>query len=324
MKDLNYHHLLYFWEVARQKSVSRAAKQMSVSQPTVSAQIKALEKALGDDIFIRTGRDLVLTELGQLVFEYANEIFTIGRELGEAVSTRRSHRPIRLRIGVTDSMPKTLAELLIRPAVDLGQRFRMTVHSGPNEKLVEELAAHELDVLLTNDPSPVSPLVKGSNFPLGESGVTFMATPDMAKKISASGDFPKSLEAMPMLLPGMNTSLRRSLDDWFAQNGIRPDVIGEFTDSTMLKTFGQRGLGVFPILTAVERMVTHQFRVRAIGRTDDVRERVFAVASSKRLTHPGVEAICRQPKIIATLIEGIPASEIGTLKRIAKRLRNKS
>ena len=296
---------------------------MEVSQPTVSAQIKSLEQAIGDQLFIRTGRDLVMTELGKMVFEYANEIFTIGRELGHAVETRKSDRPIALRIGVSDSMPKVLAELLIRPAMESSQRFQLFVHEAPYEQLVEMLSTHELDVLLTNDPSPVAPTLKGANFPLGESGVSFLATADLARRVTAAGAFPGSLEGMPLYLPATGTALRRSIDNWLAQHSIRPDVIGEFSDSALLKTFGQRGRGVFPVLTAVERQVIHQFRVKNVGRTNQVIERVFAIASNQRLGHPGVALICKQPKIDARFVDGLPATEIGAIKRIAKRLRSK-
>jgi len=322
MHPLNYHHLLYFWEVARQHSVSRAARELNVSQPTVSAQIKALERAMGDDLFIRTGRELVLSEIGQTVFEYANEIFTLGRELSNAVSTRKSNRPMQLRVGISEHISKTMALRLVRPAMDIGgQSFHLLVRQQTHEGLLEALGAHELDVILTQRPAPSGSVFKDATFPLGESGVSFLASVELQKKLMYKCDFPEVLQEAPLYLPTEECSLRRSLDDWFAQQGIRVQVAGEFSDSATLKTFGQRGGAIFPVLTAVEREVVHQYRLRVIGRIDDVRERLFAIASSKRLTHPGVLAICRQPKILPGLISGVPATEIGVLKRIAKRLK---
>ncbi len=319
MQGMNYHHLQYFWEVARQRSVSRAARELGVSQPTVSAQIKALEQTLGSDLFIRTGRDLVLTELGQMVYEYAVEIFTLGRELEEAVSTRKTGRALRLRIGITDSMPKLVAHVLIRPALGIGQPFNLFVKEDRHDRILSELASHHLDVVLGHEPAPASHVFKGTSFPLGESGVSFFAASELTRRLK--GTFPKNLHDVPMYLPTPETTLRRHLDDWFAQNEIRPKVIGEFSDNALLETFGQGGTAVFPTLTLVEKDVIRQFRVRVIGRTEQVRERLFAIASSKRLSHPGVAAICKQPRLLADLVDGMPISDIGVLKQIAKRMR---
>lgn len=321
MTGLNYHHLQYFWEVARQHSVSRAARELGVSQPTVSAQLKALENTLGNKLFIRTGRDLVLTELGQMVFDYAAEIFILGRELEHAVETKRSGRSLKLRVGVTDSMPKLVTHVLIRPALAIGQPLQLMVRQDRIDRVLSDLSSHQLDVVLANEPAPPQQVFKGLSFPLGESGVTFVAANEVTRKLK--GNFPRNLHEAPMCLPTPETSLRKLLDDWFAQQEIRPRVVGEFGDSGLLKTFGQGGAGVFPTLTLVEKQVIQQYRVRVVGRTEQVRERLFAIASNKRLSHPGVAAICKQPRLLADLVDGMPISDIGVLKQLAKRIRTR-
>lgn len=321
MSNLNYHHLEYFWEVARHRSVSRAARELGVSQPTVSAQIKSLEQALGTELFIRTGRDLVLTNLGQMVYEYACEIFTLGRELQQAVLTRQSNRSLQLRVGITDSMPKRVAHVLIRPAMGIGQPFQLFVKEDRHDRILSELASHQLDIVLGHEPAPSASAFKGKSFHLGESGVSFFAASDLARRIK--GSFPQNLDQVPIYLPTPETTLRRLLEDWFAQENVRPRLVGEFSDNAMMETFGQGGAAVFPTLTLVENEVVRQFRVRVIGRTEQVRERFFAITSSRRLTHPGVQAICRQPRLLADLVDGMPISDIGVLKKIVKRLRER-
>lgn len=321
MAHLNYHHLLYFWEIARNHSVSRAAKEMGVSQPTVSAQLKALEASLGEPLFIRDGRDLLLTELGQSVFDYANEIFTLGRELEEAVSSRRSGRTVRLRIGITDTMPKLVAHVLIRPAMRVGPDLRLLIREDRHERLMNELQSHQIDLVLAHEPAPASAQFKGACYPLGESGVSFLTAGDLHKQLT--GAFPQSMNEAPMYLPMPGSSLRRGMDNWFAQIGVRPRIVGEFGDSGLLQTFGQGGTAIFPCLTLVERQLTQQLRARVIGRTQEVRERFFAISSGKRLTHPAVLAICKQPRLLAELVDGMPISDIGVLRRIAKRIRTR-
>lgn len=316
---LNYHHLLYFWEIARQHSVSRAARALGVSQPTVSAQLKALEASLGEPLFLREGRELVLTEVGQTVFEYANEIFTIGRELQESVASRRRGRTVRLRVGVTIPMPPLVAHALIRPALRDEQDLRLTVCADRHERLMVGLQSHEFDLVLAHEPAPASAEFKGASHALGESGVSFLTAGDLHRRLS--GKFPMSMHEAPLYLPTSGTSLRRGLDNWFAQIGVRPRILGEFGDAGLLQTFGQGGTAIFPCLTLVERQVAQRLRARVIGRTEEVRERFFAITSGHRISHAGVVAICKQPRLLAELVDGMPVTDIGMLKRIAKRLR---
>ncbi len=322
MQGINYHHLQYFWEVARLRNISKAARQLGVAQPTVSAQIKALETSLGGDLFIRTGRNLVLTDLGKTVFEYAAEIFSLGNELQEAVASRKTGGAQRLRIGIADAMPKLVAHVLIRPAIALGIPLHLFVKEDRHDRLMDELASQHLDIVLTHEPAPLPNALKGQSYAIGESGVSFFAAGELAKRLK--GAFPQNLHEAPLYLPTPETSLRKSLDVWFAQQGIRPHIAGEFSDNSLLKTFGQGGTAVFPSLTLVESQVIRQYRVRVIGRTDQIREKLFAITSGKRLNQPGVEAICKQPRLLPDLVDGMPISDIGVLKQIAKRLRGRN
>jgi LysR family transcriptional activator of nhaA len=205
--------------------------------------------------------------------------------------------------------------------LSLSQEFRLMVRCDRHERLMADLQAHQLDLVLAHEPAPASSQFKGASYALGESGVSFLAAGDLHRRLT--GRFPISLDGAPLYLPGAETTLRRAIDDWFAQVKVRPAVCGEFADSSLLNIFGQGATAIFPCLTLVEKQVMQQCRARVIGRTQDVRERFFAIASSKRLAHPGVTAICRQPRLLAELVDGMPVSDIGMLKEIAKRLRRR-
>ncbi|HEX8339647.1 MAG TPA: LysR family transcriptional regulator [Tepidisphaeraceae bacterium] len=320
MQRLNYHHLLYFWEIARHRSVSKAATSMGVSQPTVSAQLKALEKSVGHELFLRSGRDLRLTDSGQLLFRYAGEIFTLGRELEEEVFARRNGHHLRLRVGVVEAMPKIAAHVLMRPAMTEAPHASLFVWQDDHERLMAALACQQYDLVLTHEPA--SPTAgKTVSHTLGESGVSFLAAADVTRKLQAN--WPRSMHGVPMLLPTPETTLRRSLDRWFGQLGIRPEVVGEFNSACLLELFGQSGAAIVPALTLVEKQVAQQRRLRVLGRTTAVREHFYAIAAGTRVTHPGVAAICRQAPLLPDLVDGMPTSDLGLLKQIATRLRDR-
>ena len=289
MEWLNYHHLLYFWVAAREGGISRAAAQLHLAQPTVSAQIRALEESLGEKLFSRSGRTLVLTEVGRVVFRYAEDIFSLGRELLDTVKDRPTGRPLRLTVGVVDVVPKLVAYRLLAPAFGLGSPIRVVCREGKAERLLVELAVHEIDVVLADRPS--EPAFKGRTFNhlLGECGVTFLATAGLARARRRA--FPRSLDAAPFLLPTENTTLRRSLEQWFEAQAVRPSVVSEFEDSALLMVFGQAGLGIFAAPSIIESEIRRQFRVQRIGQTEDIRERFYAITVERKLKHPAVVAI---------------------------------
>ncbi|MGD9763185.1 MAG: transcriptional activator NhaR [Candidatus Binatia bacterium] len=289
MEWLNYHHLLYFWTVARTGSVSAASAELRLAQPTISGQLRLLEDTLGEKLFHRMGRRLELTEMGRVVYRYADEIFSLGRELQDVVRGRPTGRPVRLAVGVADQVPKLIAYRLIEPALKLPEPVRIVCREDKPERLLTELAVHELDVVLTDAPVPASVKVKAFSHLLGECGVSIFGAQALAA--AHRRNFPRSLDGAPCLLPTENTSLRRALDQWFHAQGIRPDVISEFEDSALLAAFGERGVGLFPAPTAIEQEIKDQYGLTLIGRIDQVRERFYAISAERRLTHPAVLAI---------------------------------
>ena len=289
MEWLNYHHLLYFWVVACHGSVTRAAAELRLAQSTVSTQLRTLEEVLGEKLFARTGRRLVLTDVGRLVFRYADEIFGLGRELLETVKDRPTGQPMRLTVGIADAVPKLIAYRLLRPALAVAEPVRIICREDKPDRLLAELAIHELDLVLSDAPIGPTTKVRAFNHLLGECGVTFFAAPALAR--TCRRGFPRSLGGAPMLLPTDNTALRRSLDDWFESEDIRPRVASEFEDSALLMAFGQAGMGLFPAPSAIERQVRSQYGVVVVGRLDTVRERFYAISGERRLKHPAVVAI---------------------------------
>ena len=289
MDWLNYHHLLYFWTVAKEGGISRAAERLHLAQPTLSNQIKKLENSIGTKLFNRTGRTLVLTETGQVVYRYADEIFSLGRELTDTLKGRPTDKKLKLTVGVPDVLPKLVVYELLKPALELGEDIHLECYEGKLQDMLADLALHRLDIVLADSPLTPDSHVRAFNHLLGECGVTLYGAPDMAKKYRRQ--FPKSLDGAPMLLPTQNTTLRRYLEQWFDQQGVKPDIRHEFEDSAVLKVFGQAGHGLFFTPTAVEEHVTSQYAVKVVGRVEDIKERFYAISAERRLKHPAVVAI---------------------------------
>lgn len=289
MTWLNYHHLLYFWTVAREGSVTRACAKLHLAQPTISTQIHDLEKSLGVKLFEKQGRHLVMTEMGQVVYRYADEIFALGAELLEAVRGRPTGKPARFVVGAADSVPKLVVQRLLAPALTLAEPVHLVVHEGEPNDLLARLAVSELDLVLSDVPA--SPLVKirAFNHLLGECGVAFFATKSIAR--TCKGEFPRSLDDAPFLMPSERSATRRALEQWFTAAGVRPRVHGEFDDSALLNVFGQQGVGVFAAPSAIATEVCRQFAVEKIGATDELRERFYAISVERKLRHPAVVAI---------------------------------
>jgi LysR family transcriptional regulator, transcriptional activator of nhaA len=289
MEWLNYHHLLYFLIVAREGGLTQAGKVLHVSHPTLSAQVHALEGALGEKLFTRVGRRLVLTELGRVVYRYAEEIFSLGREMVDTVKGRATGRPLRLHVGVVDVVPKLVVRELLEPALRLADPVRLICREGPYEQLLAELSLHTLDIVIADGPVPPGSSVRAFNHLLGECGVGLFATAALAKAYRRG--FPGSLEGAPVLLPLENLPLRRALNQWFDAHDVRPKVVAEFQDSALLKVFGADGMGVFPAPLAVEKQVCQQYAVQLVGTVESVSERFYALSIERRLKHPAVMAI---------------------------------
>jgi LysR family transcriptional regulator, transcriptional activator of nhaA len=289
MEFLNYHHLRYFWVVAREGGLTKAAPKLHVSQPTISAQIQALEGVLGEKLFRRTGRNLVLTDIGQHVLSYAEEIFSIGQDLLSSVKQRPTSRPLRFHLGVADALPKLVTYRIIEPIFSLQQPVQVSCWETKVSDMLVELAAYRLDIVLADEPASSGVNARIFNHLLGECGVTFCAEAALAKKLRRG--FPKSLNGAPALLPMANTGLRRSIEKWFHANGIRPRLVGEFEDPALLHVLAFHGLGFIPVATLVAKEAATRFRFGVIGQTDACRQRFYAITPERKLTHPAVTAI---------------------------------
>ena len=289
VESLNYHHLLYFWTVVREGTVARAAERLHLAQPTVSSQLKKLERAIGAPLFERSGRRLQLTETGQLVNRYADEIFSLGRELADALQGRPTGQPLRFTIGVPDVLPKLIVYRLLRPAFLMPAPVHLVCREGKQNDLLTRLATHELDLVLSDVPAASGTSVRVFSHLLGQCAVSFFGAPSMASRCRRR--FPESLAETPLLLPPSGTSLRRMLDQWFDEQELHPQVYAEFEDGALLKVFGQEGLGLFPAPAALRNEIERQYRVRLIGTIDDLQERFYAISAERRLKHPAVLAI---------------------------------
>jgi LysR family transcriptional activator of nhaA len=291
MDWINYHHLLYFWTAAREGGITKACRTLHLTQPTVSGQIQALEKSLKTKLFDRSGRTLVLTDAGRVVYRYADEIFALGRELQDALHDRPTGAALRFAVGVADALPKVLVHRLLAPTLRTETAVRVTCVDGSPDVLLAQLALHELDFVISDFPASPRLGLKAFNHLLGECGVTFFAADELARQYRRG--FPASLSGAPMLLPLGNTALRRSLEQWFDEHDIRPLIRGEFADSALMKSFGAEGDGIFAAPTAVEDDVRRMYGVSVVGREESLRERVYGISIEKRLKHPVVLAISK-------------------------------
>ena len=289
MEWLNYHHLYYFWMVAKEGSIAQAGRQLRLAQPTITGQIHALETALGEKLFARSGRNLVLTEVGRMVFRYAQEIFSLGREMTDVLKGRPAGRPARLIVGVSDVLPKYVAFRLLEPALSLLEPVQLVCYEDRPERLLAELSTFGMDMVLADTPVSPSVRVRAFSHLLGSCGVSIFGGSSLAARYRRH--FPASLDGAPFLLPLENSTARRSLEAWFEQQNIRPRVVGEFQDRALLQAFGQAGKGLFAAPSVVEQEIRRRHGVSVLGRTEDVRESFYAITVERKLKHPAVVAI---------------------------------
>lgn len=295
VETLNHHHLYHFWTVVREGGVTRASEKLHVSQPTVSGQIRELEEALGEKLLVRSGRTVVLTDVGRTVYRYADEILGLARELLEAVKGRPT-RPGKLAVGVATGVPKLVAYQMLEPALRLPERIQLEcIHESP-ERLLAELAIFGLDVVLADAPAAPNVKVRAYSHLLGESVVSVFGTESLAA--AHRRGFPRSLDGAPFLLPGDDSALRLSLEEWFQKQGVRPRAVGAFQDSALLEAFGQAGAGLFAMPTAIETEVRRQYQVRVVGRLSSVRQRFYAITVERKLRNPAVIAISERARAL--------------------------
>lgn len=292
-RRLNYQHLLYFWAVVKTGSLARACEELALSAPTISTQLRTLEERLGEKLLAKNGRTLVPTEVGRLVFSYADEIFDLGHDLLEALANRPSARPLRLVVGIDDVLPKEIAYRILRPTLALARPVRLQCREGTLERLVADLAVHEVHVVLSDAPVTPSLNVRAYSHSVGSCGMVWMATRELAKTLRRG--FPGSLNGVPVLLPTDDTAIRRALDQWFARHELRPVMTGEFEDYAMLREFARGGHGFFPVPSMLEQ----QFRnegVARIGTATGIKAEFYVISMERRVRNPAIAAIIGQAR----------------------------
>lgn len=286
---LNYHHLFYFWTVVREGGVSAASRKLRLAQPTVSGQIKALEASFDLTLFDRRRGKLVLTEQGAHVYRYADEIFSLGRELQESLGGEHSVRLTRLVVGVADEVPKLVVHALLEPAMKLPDPIKLVCLEDHQDRLLADLATHALDVVIAEAPVPAGAPIRAHSHLLGESGIALFAAPALARKLRPN--FPRSLAGTSLLVPLEGTIMRRILTTWLDERDIRVTIRAEFQDSALLGVFGRAGLGVFAAPTVIAAEVCAQYHVESVGVLEDARQRYYALTVQRRIGHAGVRAI---------------------------------
>lgn len=298
MRHLNYTHLLYFWTVAREGSIARASEVLHLTPQTISGQLKLLEQAVGEPLFERVGRGLALTDTGQVVNQYADEIFMLGAELTQRVKSSQALIPTTLNVGIVNSIPKLIALRVIEPALSMEDPVKVVCREGDLDRLLGELAVHRLDLVISDRPIPTGTNVKAYNHPLGESHISFFAHRSIARKYQKR--FPQSLDGAPMLLPIQGSPLRRGLDDWFDSIDISPLIMAEFDDSALLKAFGEAAIGVYPAPAAIAEEVASMYHSVELGAVENIRESFYAISPERKLKHPAVLQITEHAR--ATLL----------------------
>lgn len=307
MEWLNYHHLLYFWTVVGEGGIAAAGRKLDVSRSSISMQLKSLEAFVGSPLFTRRGRTLELTETGELVRRYAEDIFQTGQELVDAIRGRPPGKPRTFRVGVVDVMAKLVAFQLLQPALELDEPISLYCREEEPTRLFAELAVHELDLVLSDIPVAPGLNIKAYNHAVGESTTTLFAAPALARRLKRR--FPQSLTGAPFLMPSPNTAIRRSLELWLEDEEIHPICIGEFQDSALMMVFGQAGRGVLPAPTVVREEVSTQYGLQALGEIEQVGERFYVISPERKIKHPAVAQIVEHAR------EGILADAPGARPR---------
>ncbi len=286
---LNLKHLRYFWTVASYGSIAKAAEILCLTPQTISGQLKQLEEQFGQELFVKKGRNLVLTETGRLVFSYADEMFRLGLELQDVLAGGTPGVALTLRVGVAMVVPKLLAYRVLEPVLSMPEEVRLICHEAPLENLLADLAVHKLDLVLADCPLNPALNLRAYSHSLGESGISFFAVPEQAARLAPG--FPDSLNGAALLMPSDSSVLRRNLQAWFERKGISPRIVAEFEDRALMKVFGEHGTGVFTSPNAMEQDVLEKYGVALVARSDEIRERFYAISAERHIKHPVVSAI---------------------------------
>jgi len=294
MSKMNLKHLRYFWVVASEGSITRASEILHLTPQTISGQLRTLEESIGSKLFQKSGRNLVLSDTGQTVFSYVDEMFSLENELQDILEGRPNTQNLTFNVGVAMVVPKLIAYRVLEPVMDMQENVKLVCHEAPLVDLLADLSIHKLDLVLADTPISPTLNVKAYNHLLGESGISFFARSEHAKKYRRN--FPASLDGAPMLMPTNASSLRRALDQWLEREGIKPHIVAEFEDRALMKAFGEAGTGIFTSPSAVEDDVVSKYGVKVIARSDDIRESFYAISAERRIKHPAVAAIAEAAK----------------------------
>lgn len=289
MNRLNYQHLFYFWNVVKEGSISRACEKLHLAQPTISGQLAVFEQAVGERLYIKDGRKLVLSDTGRTIFRYAEEIFSLGQELNQTLQGLKSGHGLRLNVGVADALPKLIAYRLLAPALNIPEGVQLICHEDKAERLIAEIPLHSIDLVLSDIPATLSIGARVFNHLLGECELAVFGTSILRERYSAN--FPASLNGAPLLMPTHNTALRRSLDQWLHSEGLCPEIKAEIEDSALLKTFASAGVGMFVAPIAVQTEIQRQYGCQLVGLIPSVFERFYAITAQRKMKHPAVMAI---------------------------------
>ncbi len=289
-ENINYKHLHYFWSVAHEGSIANASKKLHITPQTISGQISLLEERIGNRLFEKVGRGLQLTDTGHLVLRYADEIFELGRELGDVLRGAPSVGPSEFIVGAASALPKTVVYKIIEPALHIDQDIALTSREGPIDAMLADLAIHKLDIVLSDTPISPALNIRAYNHLLGENSLTCFAEPKLARKLKKN--FPASLHKMPVLLPTTQYSVRHLIDAWMQSKNITPLICGQFDDSALMKAFGQTGLGAFFMSTTIEQEICENFDVRVVSRISEMKQKFYAISAERKIKHPAVAAIC--------------------------------
>lgn len=292
MEWLNYHHLQYFWMVAKHGSITQASKVLRLAHPTISGQIHRLEEVLGTKLFMRKGRNLVLTDSGRTAFRYADEIFSLGQEFQDALKGQASKQQMRLVVGVSDVLAKSVVHRILEPAFELQDTVRVICREDRSvDAFMGDLAAHTVDVVLSDAPAGPGTPVRAYSHPLGDCGTSFLASPRLAR--SCRRGFPRSLDGRPVLVPGDDSTFRRALNEWFASRDLHPQIIAELDDLALALVLGEAGLGIFAAPDVVVDEIRRRYKVQLVGRAKDIRQRFYAISVERKVKNPAVAAICQ-------------------------------
>lgn len=290
MTPLNYKHLHYFWVVAQEGSITRAAERLGVAVQTISGQLSLLERQLGKALFNSQGRGLVLSEAGRTALGFADQIFQLGDALVDAIQSSDNESTLRLRAGISDGIPKLLAYRLLSSVTSMPVDVRLICDEGEFETLLADLALHRLDVVLTDRAAPVGGNLKVFSTRLGDFENGLFAIPALVERYRPG--FPQSLDGAPMLLPTRHNAIRGRIDRWLESTGVRPKIVGEFEDSALLNTFGRGGLGIFPAPLVLADQIAAQLNAQTLGAMAGVSEQIYAISNERRIRHPAIEVLC--------------------------------